>query len=80
MLCMLGAAGIAVAATGRDRHEAIYPTQRIPLEFSHSTHVKPGGEVEAFCEACHENAPKSEKASDVLVPKVSPRPKDKVNQ
>src|SRR5438132_535742 len=73
VLCMLGAAGIAVAATGRDRHEAIYPAQRIPIEFSHSVHVKPeaaGGQVGAFCEACHENAPKSQKASDVLVPKA----------
>ncbi|MBL8951002.1 MAG: cytochrome C [Myxococcaceae bacterium] len=70
VLCTLGAAGIALAATGRDRHEAIYPAQRIPIEFSHALHVKPeaAGGVGAPCEACHEAARKSEKAADKLVP------------
>src|SRR5687767_12664559 len=90
VLCVLGAAGLAVAATGRDRHEAIYPSQRIPLKFSHCVHVNPDdkpivcggfeyeGGVGAFCEACHENAPKSLKAADVLVPKAIVR-KDSTN-
>lgn len=77
-LLVLGAAGIAVAATGRDRHEAIYPAQRIPIEFSHAQHVKPesAGGVGAPCEACHEQAPKSEKATDKLLPLAVAR-KDK---
>jgi len=70
VLCTFGAAGLALAATGRDRHEAIYPAQRIPIEFSHGLHVKPeaAGGVGAPCEACHEAARKSELASDKLVP------------
>jgi hypothetical protein len=76
VLGVFGAAGIALASTGRDRHEAIYPAQRIPIEFSHGLHVKPesAGGVGAPCEACHEAAHDSEKASDVLVPKATPRP------
>ncbi len=78
LICMLGAAGIAFAATGRDRHEAIYPAQRIPIEFNHGQHVKSeaAGGVGAPCEACHAQAPDSEKASDKLLPLAKPR-KDK---
>lgn len=75
---MLGAAGIAIASTGRERHEAIYPVQRIPLEFSHGLHVEQvtadgGPGIAAPCVTCHEVALKSQKASDVLVPKAVAR-------
>jgi hypothetical protein len=70
---MLGAAGIAVAATGRDRHEAIYPSQRIPIEFSHRLHLEHGpNEAAIGCDGCHGDANGSVKASDLLLPKVEP--------
>jgi hypothetical protein len=58
---------VALAATGRDRSEAIYPTQHIPLKFSHQVHLEEG----ADCTACHDPARKSVKATDVLTPKGS---------
>lgn len=56
--------GEARAATGRERHEAVYPPQSIPLYFDHGKHLEEGAE----CEACHEAAPKSVRAKDRLVP------------
>ena len=76
VICMLGAAGIAVAATGRDRHEAIYPAQRIPIEFSHRLHLEydaDAGEKPIGCDGCHSDANDSLKASDLLLPKVLPK-------
>lgn len=67
VLAVSAAAGIAWAATGRERHEAVYPAQRIPIEFSHKTHLADG----APCESCHEPATTSVLATDVLVPKVA---------
>lgn len=63
-LCGAGA-GIALAATGRERHEAIYPAQFIPLVFHHGQHLAEDLE----CVACHDEARKSVKASDLLVPR-----------
>lgn len=62
-LCGAGAT-IAIAATGRERHEAVYPTQSIPLNFHHGKHLKEGAE----CETCHDDARKSVLAKDLLVP------------
>lgn len=62
-LCGAGAT-LAIAATGRERHEAIYPAQFIPLRFDHGVHLKEGAE----CETCHDDARKSVLAEDLLVP------------
>jgi c(7)-type cytochrome triheme protein len=63
VLALLLGAGLAVAATKRERNEAVYPPQYIPINFSHEVHVK---DVE--CEACHENATKSIRVGDHLIP------------
>lgn len=57
-------AGIAWSATGRERSDAIYPAQRIPLNFSHQVHI----EADVECEGCHDAATKSVKARDRLLP------------
>jgi hypothetical protein len=59
------AAGLAVAASGQDRSLAVYPTQRLPLTFSHAKHLQAGAE----CVTCHDPARKSTRASDWLLPK-----------
>ncbi len=63
-VALLFGAGLAVAANKRERSEAIYPPQRIPLIFSHEQHF--AADVE--CEACHEGATKSVRATDRLLP------------
>ncbi|MGQ0508376.1 MAG: cytochrome c3 family protein [Myxococcaceae bacterium] len=55
----------AHAAAGRDRSEAIYPLQSMPLSFNHGEHLAAGAE----CETCHETATKSAKTSDRNLPK-----------
>src|SRR5262245_59087159 len=62
---LLGAAGIAWAASGRERSLAIYPAQRVPLTFDHSLHLAAG----ADCATCHEKARKSGSAADRNLPK-----------
>jgi hypothetical protein len=64
LLSVVCGAGIALAATGRERHEAIYPQQRIPLAFSHAQHLEEG----VACEGCHDPARESKKVSDRLLP------------
>ncbi len=59
------AAGLAVAATGLDRHPAVYPPQKVPLAFSHAQHLQAG----ADCATCHDAARKSVLAGDWLLPK-----------
>ncbi|HLL85453.1 MAG TPA: cytochrome c3 family protein [Longimicrobium sp.] len=59
------AAGLAVAASGLDRHVAIYPPQQLPLTFSHAQHMQGGAE----CVTCHDPARKSTMAGDWLLPK-----------
>ena len=59
------AAGLAVAASGLDRHVAIYPPQQLPLTFSHAQHIQGGAE----CVTCHDPARKSTMAGDWLLPK-----------
>jgi hypothetical protein len=63
---LLVSSPIAFAATGRDRSDAVYPQQHIPLKFSHQQHFEEG----AACTACHDPARTSVKASDVLLPRA----------
>ena len=63
-LALLLGAGLALAANKRERSEAIYPKQSIPLNFSHEQHF--AADIE--CEACHEDATKSLRATDRLLP------------
>jgi hypothetical protein len=63
-LCGAGAT-IALAASGRDRHDAVYPPHfPAVLKFDHDKHLKEGAE----CETCHDDARKSVVSSDLLVP------------
>jgi hypothetical protein len=64
-LTLLAGAGIAVAATGRERSLAVYPAQKMPLKFDHATHLEAGAE----CVSCHDPARKSQKAIDLSMPK-----------
>ncbi len=64
VLVLMAGAGIAVAATGRERSDAVYPPQKIPLNFSHQQHI----EADVECEACHDKAHDSLKATDRLLP------------
>src|SRR5438874_11057717 len=64
VLALLFGAGLAVAATGRERNEAVYPAQIIPLSFSHEQHFK----ADVECDACHDPANKSIRSSDRLLP------------
>jgi hypothetical protein len=63
---LMAVAGLTLGATGRDRNEAVYPQQHIPLNFSHQQHIEEG----ADCVACHDPARKSVKAADVLTPRA----------
>lgn len=63
-VALLLGAGLALAANKRERSEAIYPVQRIPLTFSHEQHFQQDVE----CEFCHEAATKSLRADDRLLP------------
>ncbi len=63
-LALLFGAGLAVAANKRERSEAIYPPQRIPLIFSHELHFQ----ADVECVACHEDANKSIRATDKMLP------------
>lgn len=62
LLALLGS--VALAATARERSDAVYPAQRIPLLFSHDQHLK----ADVECEACHDAAHKSVRAKDRLLP------------
>lgn len=64
VLALLVGSGLAVAATKRERNEAIYPPQFIPLNYSHDQHLK----ADVECEGCHELATKSLRAGDHLIP------------
>lgn len=65
LLIVLGfAAGLALAATGRERSLAIYPAQVIPLKFDHWEHIEGG----ADCTACHYGATKSTASADRILP------------
>ncbi len=64
-LALMLAAGVALAANKRERSEAVYPKQVIPLTFSHELHFK--NDVDE-CTACHENGTKSLRAADRLLP------------
>lgn len=57
-------AGLAFAATGRERSLAVYPAQVIPLEFSHHLHLEAGVD----CTGCHFPANKSTAVTDRLLP------------
>lgn len=61
---LLAFAGIALAATGRERSLAVYPPQIIPLEFSHDLHLEAG----ADCTACHFGALRSTESKDRILP------------
>lgn len=63
-VALMLSAGLALAATGRERSQAIYPRQTIPLKFNHQTHI----EADLECVACHDPARKSEKSSDNVLP------------
>lgn len=63
-LGLLVGAGLAFAATGRERSLAVYPPQVIPLEFDHWLHIEAG----ADCTACHYGATKSTVSKDSLLP------------
>jgi hypothetical protein len=58
------AAGIAWAATGRERSLAVYPAQHIPLRFDHKQHLAAGAE----CVTCHDAARASGSVKDRLLP------------
>ena len=62
---LLIGAGLAMAASGRERSLAVYPAQNIPLRFSHSVHLEGG----ADCTTCHDAARKSTLAADRNLPK-----------
>jgi len=62
---LLVGAGLALAASGRERSLAIYPAQNIPIRFNHAVHLEGG----ADCTTCHDSARKSTKAADRNLPK-----------
>ncbi|MGA9520551.1 MAG: cytochrome c3 family protein [Myxococcaceae bacterium] len=64
LVALLAGAGIAWAASGRERSLAVYPAQVIPLEFDHDLHIKAG----ADCTACHFDATKSNESRDRILP------------
>src|SRR5687767_1153308 len=59
------AGGLAAAESGRERHLAIYPPQKLPVRFDHGQHLKAG----ADCTTCHDPARKSTRSSDRNLPK-----------
>lgn len=63
-VALMAFAGIALAATGRERSLAVYPAQTMPLKFDHALHLEAGAE----CETCHDSARKSEKGKDNNLP------------
>lgn len=62
---LFAAAGVALAATGRERSTAVYPPQVMPLRFNHAQHLEDG----ADCVTCHDPVRKSAEASDLSLPK-----------
>lgn len=66
LVVIVGAVGSAVLADKEATQWSpiIYPTQRIPLIFSHAKHMKRG----ATCASCHAGAPTSQSALDDLLP------------
>jgi hypothetical protein len=63
-MVLLVGAGLAWAATGRERSLAVYPPQFMPLRFSHHEHLEAG----ADCTACHFAATRSASSQDRLLP------------
>src|SRR4051812_40041149 len=63
-VALMAFAGIALAATGRERSLAVYPAQVMPIRFDHQKHIENGSE----CVTCHDAARKSVKASDLNLP------------
>ncbi len=63
----------AMPATPRStfpRSLAVFPEQTITVRFNHKVHLEAG----ANCESCHESALKSEKSSDLNLPRAITRP------
>jgi hypothetical protein len=56
----------AVRAAAEGPSPVVYPTQRLPLSFSHVQHLALGG---VGCGTCHEDAAASLRAADVLLPR-----------
>lgn len=71
VLATLGSAAVAAAATPAPtrtflpRSFAVFPQQQITVAFDHGLHLEAG----ANCETCHEKAPASTRASDLVLPK-----------
>jgi hypothetical protein len=63
-LSLLVGAGVAWAATGRERSLAVYPAQHIPLRFDHAQHLGAGAE----CTTCHDAARTSQSPRDRNLP------------
>ena len=57
-------AGIAWAATARERSLAVYPPQVMPLKFNHHEHIEAGVD----CTGCHLKANRSQTVNDRLLP------------
>ena len=64
VLSLVVGAGLAWAATARERSLAIYPAQRIPLLFNHQQHLEAGAE----CVTCHDGARSSANVTDRNLP------------
>ncbi|MFZ5469146.1 MAG: cytochrome c3 family protein [Myxococcota bacterium] len=73
VVALLFGAGLALAATGRERSLAVYPPQVMPLSFDHGQHIEDGAE----CESCHDAARTSVRAVDMLLPGYSLNKKGK---
>ncbi|MFL5318246.1 MAG: cytochrome c3 family protein [Myxococcaceae bacterium] len=71
-VALMAFAGIALAATGRERSLAVYPAQVMPIKFDHALHLENGSE----CVTCHDSARKSQKSSDLNLPGHSGDSKD----
>lgn len=64
-LALVLIAGLADAASGRERSLAVYPKQVVPLRFDHALHLS--NDLE--CVSCHDTARKSVSVSDNHLPK-----------
>src|SRR4051812_8872335 len=64
ILTALVSSAPAHAASGRERSLAVFPAQKMPLNFSHTLHLTAG----ADCTSCHDSARKSQKSSDLNLP------------
>ncbi|NVJ25232.1 MULTISPECIES: cytochrome c3 family protein [Myxococcus] len=63
-LATMVGAGVAWAATARERSLAVYPAQHVPLRFDHAQHLEAGAE----CATCHDAARASQSPKDVNLP------------